>query len=292
MKKINNGKRLAFDLLLMAFLLMTIVPVFAAETNNIPSATQQKQAVTGIVTDNKGEVIPGVNVMEKGTTNGVITDVNGHYTITVTNENAVLAFSFIGYVTKEVPVKRQKTLNISLAEEILNLEEVVVVGYGVQKKRDLTGAVTQVKATSLEKERPATVQDILRANVAGLNIGLDNSAKGGGSMEIRGKRSIKASNEPLLVVDGIIYYGSLDEINPNDIAQIDVLKDASSAAVYGAKSAAGVVLITTKKGSAEKPHPIQCQRRHLHPGEEDGCLQPTGIPCMARRCAGKYLRRS
>ena len=95
MKKINNGKRLAFDLLLMAFLLMTIVPVFAAETNNIPSATQQKQAVTGIVTDNKGEVIPGVNVMEKGTTNGVITDVNGHYTITVTNENAVLAFSFI-----------------------------------------------------------------------------------------------------------------------------------------------------------------------------------------------------
>lgn len=104
MKKINNGKRLAFDLLLMAFLLMTIVPVFAAETNNIPSATQQKQAVTGIVTDNKGEVIPGVNVMEKGTTNGVITDVNGHYTITVTNENAVLAFSFIGYVTKEVPV--------------------------------------------------------------------------------------------------------------------------------------------------------------------------------------------
>lgn len=253
MKKINNGKRLAFDLLLMAFLLMTIVPVFAAETNNIPSATQQKQAVTGIVTDNKGEVIPGVNVMEKGTTNGVITDVNGHYTITVTNENAVLAFSFIGYVTKEVPVKRQKTLNISLAEEILNLEEVVVVGYGVQKKRDLTGAVTQVKATSLEKERPATVQDILRANVAGLNIGLDNSAKGGGSMEIRGKRSIKASNEPLLVVDGIIYYGSLDEINPNDIAQIDVLKDASSAAVYGAKSASGVVLITTKKGSAEKP---------------------------------------
>ena len=127
MKKINNGERLAFDLLLMAFLLMTIVPVFAAETNNIPSATQQKQAVTGIVTDNKGEVIPGVNVMEKGTTNGVITDVNGHYTITVTNENAVLAFSFIGYVTKEVPVKRQKTLNISLAEEILNLEEVVVV---------------------------------------------------------------------------------------------------------------------------------------------------------------------
>ena len=150
MKKNQQWRKTGIRSITYAFLLMTIVPVFAAATNNIPSATQQKQAVTGIVTDNKGEVIPGVNVMEKGTTNGVITDVNGHYTITVTNENAVLAFSFIGYVTKEVPVKRQKTLNISLAEEISNLEEVVVVGYGVQKKRDLTGAVTQVKATSLE----------------------------------------------------------------------------------------------------------------------------------------------
>lgn len=203
-----------------------------------------------------------------------------------------MAFSFIGYVTKEVPVKRQKTLNISLAEEILNLEEVVVVGYGVQKKRDLTGAVTQVKATSLEKERPATVQDILRANVAGLNIGLDNSAKGGGSMEIRGKRSIKASNEPLLVVDGIIYYGSLDEINPNDIAQIDVLKDASSAAVYGAKSAAGVVLITTKKDRLKNLPSNSMPASALHPGEEEWMFTTTGIPCMARRCAGKYLRRS
>ena len=253
MKKINNAKRLVLNLLVMAFLLTTIVPVFAEETKNNTSAIEQKQTVTGTVTDNNGDAIPGVNVMEKGTTNGVITDVNGQYTISVTNGNSVLAFSFIGYVTKEVSVKKQRTINVSLTEEVLNLEEVVVVGYGVQKKRDLTGAVTQVKATSLEKERPATVQDILRANVAGLNIGLDNSAKGGGSMEIRGKRSIKASNEPLLVVDGIIYYGSLDEINPNDIAQIDVLKDASSAAVYGAKSAAGVVLITTKKGAAEKP---------------------------------------
>lgn len=254
MKKIIKSGSSGFSLLVLAMLLIAVNPAFADNVSGEVSLTnQQKPVVTGIVVDNKGETIPGANIVEKGTTNGVITDMDGKYTITVTNERAVLTFSFIGYITKEVSVKGQNNLHVSLAEEVLNLEEVVVVGYGVQKKRDLTGAVTQVKATSLERERPATVQDILRANVSGLNIGLDNSAKGGGSMEIRGKRSIKAGNEPLLVVDGIIYYGSLDEINPNDIAQIDVLKDASSAAVYGAKSAAGVVLITTKRGISTKP---------------------------------------
>lgn len=254
MERIMNGKSLGLCLLVLAMLLLAVNPVLADTTSrDVNQINQQNLVVTGTVTDHKGEVIPGANIVEKGTTNGVITDVDGKYTITITSDKAILVCSFIGYITKDVQVKNQKIIDISLVEEVLNLEEVVVVGYGVQKKRDLTGAVTQVKATSLEKERPATVQDILRANVSGLNIGLDNSAKGGGSMEIRGKRSIKASNEPLLVVDGIIYYGSLDEINPNDIAQIDVLKDASSAAVYGAKSAAGVVLITTKKGVSGKP---------------------------------------
>ncbi|MDR2809713.1 MAG: SusC/RagA family TonB-linked outer membrane protein [Tannerellaceae bacterium] len=217
-----------------------------------PGVRQQKLIVTGTVTDING-VIPGANVMEKGTTNGVITNIDGEYLIQVTNENATLVVSFIGYLTLEIPVNGRKVIHVVLSEETLNLEEVVVVGYGIQKKRDLTGAVAQVKSASLEKEHPSTVQDILRANIPGLNIGFSNTAQGGGGMEIRGKRSIKASNEPLLVVDGIIYYGDLNELNPNDIEQIDVLKDASSAAVYGAKSAAGVILITTKKGVMDRP---------------------------------------
>ena len=254
MNKISKERILGMSWLLAALSVVAVAPVSAkTTTGSVYERNQQKLTVTGTIVDSQGEPLPGVNVVEKGTTNGVITDMNGTYTVSPSNEKAILVFSYIGYIPKEIQVKNQKNINVTLAEEVQNLDEVVVVGYGVQKKRDLTGAVTQVKATSLEKERPATVQDILRANVSGLNIGLDNSAKGGGSMEIRGKRSIKASNEPLLVVDGVIYYGSLDELNPNDIAQIDVLKDASSAAVYGAKSAAGVVLITTKKGSAEKP---------------------------------------
>ncbi len=269
MKK-SNHKGLKVNSLVLT-ILMAVVPFFAFSVNTggnkektsfmkkgetspmNPVNQQQTITVTGTIIDAYGETIPGANIIEKGTTNGVISDMNGHYSITVSSASAVLSFSFIGYTTQDVPVGNQRSINVTLKDEALDLEEVVVVGYGTQKKRDLTGAVAQVKASALEKESPSTIQDLLRANVPGLNIGLDNTAQGGGSMEIRGKRSIKASNEPLLVVDGIIYYGGLNEISPNDIEQIDVLKDASSAAVYGAKSAAGVILITTKKGTEGKP---------------------------------------
>lgn len=258
MKKSKYKRSHRVELLLLT-LIMLLIPSYAFSKRSginhesIPVNLQQGTTITGIVKDHFGESIPGVNIVEKGTTNGVITDMDGKYSITLSNPNSVLVFSFIGYTIQEVPVGNRNNIEVILQEESLNLEEVVVVGYGVQKKRDLTGAIAQVKAETLEKESPSTVQDILRANVPGLNIGLDNSAKGGGSLEIRGKKSIKASNEPLLVVDGIIYYGTLDEINPSDIEQIDILKDASSAAVYGAKSAAGVILITTKKGLEGKP---------------------------------------
>lgn len=271
MKKYNQQKILKRSRIILPAVLMLVIlfPAYATpvkEKNKqiaqefgnyavaaVPAGQQQGRTITGTVTDTYGETIPGVNIVEKGTTNGFISDMDGNYSIILTQSNATLVFSFIGYTTMEIAVGNQSIVNVVLKEESLDLDEVVVVGYGVQKKRDLTGAVAQVKAETLEKESPSTVQDLLRANVPGLNIGLDNTAKGGGSLEIRGKRSIKANNEPLLVVDGIIYYGSLDEINPNDIEQIDILKDASSAAVYGAKSAAGVILITTKKGLEGKP---------------------------------------
>ncbi len=146
------------------------------------------------------------------------------------------------------------TIDIALTEVVFSLNEVVVTGYGTAKKKDLTGAIAQVKASQFENENPRTVQDLLRGNAAGLDVGFDPSTKGkDGSLQIRGKGTLTASSSPLIVLDGVIYPGTLADINPNDIATIDILKDASSAAVFGARSANGVVLITTKKGKLGKP---------------------------------------
>lgn len=142
---------------------------------------------------------------------------------------------------------------IRLAEDSETLNEVVVIGYGSARKRDLTGAVMQVKSAQLENESPSSMQDLLRANVPGLSVGFSAGPKPGGSLLIRGKNSINAGTDPLIVLDGVIYPGDLADINPNDIEQIDVLKDASSAAIYGARSASGVIIITTKMGKSEKP---------------------------------------
>ncbi|MEX2591365.1 MAG: TonB-dependent receptor [Anditalea sp.] len=216
------------------------------------SLLAQNVQVSGQVTDDTGEPIPGATVLVKGTTTGMATDIDGRYTISVPGD-ATLAFSFIGYQTQEVEIGNQSVIDISLVSDFGSLEEVVVVGYGTQQKRDLTGAVSQIKATQLENENPNSVQDVLRGNIAGLNVGYSTSAKGGGNLQVRGRNSLNAGTSPLLVLDGAIYYGELSDINPNDIESIDVLKDASSAAVFGAKAATGVVIITTKKGVEGKP---------------------------------------
>lgn len=213
----------------------------------------QAQNVTGTVTDAEGAPIPGVNILVKGTNTGTTTDVNGRYAVNVEGENQILVFSFIGYSSQEIPVNNRNVIDLSLQPDTQVLEEVVVVGYGTLQKRDLTGAVSQVKVAQLENENPNAVQDVLRGNIAGLNVGFSTSAKGGGSLQVRGKQSLNANSSPLLVLDGAIYYGSLSDINPNDIESVDVLKDGSSAAVFGAKAAAGVILITTKKGKLGKP---------------------------------------
>ncbi len=197
--------------------------------------------------------IPGVTVLVKNTTNGTTTDGEGRFKINVSDNTAILVFSSVGYLSQEMVVGNKTTINISLGTDQKILNEVVVVGYGTQKKRDLTGAVSQINTTKLENENPNSVQDILRGNVAGLNVGMSPSAKGGGSLLVRGRNSLNAATSPLLVLDGAIYYGELSDINPNDIETIDVLKDASSAAVFGAKAASGVILITTKKGQEGKP---------------------------------------
>ena len=209
--------------------------------------------ITGVVKDQSGEPLIGVNVMEKGTTNGSITDVDGKYSVSVKGGKTILVFSYIGYISQEIPVGNQKTLNVTMKEDTEELEEVVVIGYGTAKKKDLTGAISRVKAEKMEVEAPRSVQDLLRASAAGLSISMSTDAAGTADLQVRGKNSLKAGSSPLLVLDGVIYDGSLQDINPMDIESIDVLKDASSVAVYGAKAANGVVAITTKKGKTGKP---------------------------------------
>ena len=220
---------------------------FSASAENSIQSQQAKKSVTGIVSDSSGEPILGVTVREQGTKNGVITNVDGRYTINVGND-AVLSFSSVGYKIAIQEVGVNNTLNITLADDIATLDELVVVGYGTVKKSDVTGALIQMSEKTI-RERP--VQNAIQAmqgKAAGVDI--QTNARPGeiSAVVIRGTRSINASNSPLYVVDGVILMGDMNDINPNDIASMEILKDASSTAIYGSRGANGVVLITTKSG--------------------------------------------
>lgn len=212
----------------------------------------QQKTITGRILDNKNEPVVGANIREKNTTNGTITDLEGRFTLKVSPEATITA-SYLGYVQQDLSIKDKTEVTIKLEESLKNMDEVVVIGYGSARKRDLTGSVSQIKSSDYQNESPSSMQDLLRANIAGLNVGFSAGPKPGGSLEIRGKNSINAVSSPLVVLDGVIYPGDLSDINPNDIEQIDVLKDASSAAIFGARSASGVIIITTKKGKSSKP---------------------------------------
>lgn len=209
--------------------------------------------ITGKVTDSKNTPLEGVSVTISGTTRGVTTNSAGVFSISNVPENARLIFSYTGFASKSVAVKGTAPMTVSLTEQVTGLSDVVVVGYGTSTKKDLTGAISQVKATQLENENPRSVQDMLRGNAPGLNVGFDPSTKGtSASLQVRGQGTLTANSDPLIVLDGVIYPGTMANINPNDIATIDILKDASSAAVFGARSANGVILISTKKGKVGK----------------------------------------
>src|SRR5690606_3792516 len=180
-------------------------------------------------------------------------DEKGFFSLTLPEQDATLVFSSTGYSTQEIQVDQRTSVDVTMSADIQDLDEVVVIGYGTAKRKDLTGAVASVQAEKLETQAPRSVQDLLRANAAGMIIGQGNTAKGDASLMIRGKGTLKAGSSPLHVVDGVIFDGALSDINPNDIQSIDILKDASASAVYGAKAANGVVLITTKKGQVGKP---------------------------------------
>ncbi|MET3981083.1 TonB-linked SusC/RagA family outer membrane protein [Mucilaginibacter sp. UYP25] len=223
-----------------------------AVIKNNPDATQAK--ITGTVTDERNLPLPGVSVSIKGTTIGITTDANGKYSLEA-NEGAVLVFTFIGYNPKEVTVSAATEYNVQLLPNSRDLSEVVVIGYGTRAVKDVTGAITSVKADKFENDNPTSVTDVLRGAVPGISVGLNTSAKGGGAgdLQIRGKASLSGNVSPLIVLDGVIFFGDLADINPNDIDRVDVLRDPSALAVYGAQSAGGVVAITTKKGKTGGP---------------------------------------
>ncbi len=242
MKRLKIWRKLIS--LFCIFLLLSVLP-----------ATAQNASIKGHVFDKStGDPLIGATIMQKGTQNAVVTDLDGNFILNAP-VNSVLEIHYIGYNVQEVKAIGSKTLRIAMEENVVALGEVVAIGYGTAKKKDLTGSIASIRLE--DSPRMAlpnmNVLDALKGQLPGFDIGTTTSAGGNPSVNIRGQNSIKASNNPLLVVDGVVFLGSYNELNPSDIASVDVLKDASSAAVYGSRAANGVILVTTKKGKSEKP---------------------------------------
>lgn len=226
--------------------------------------TQDNISVTGKVTDNNGDGVPGLTIIEKGTTNGSITDLDGNYNITVSSPESILVFSFIGMEPQEVTVGSKNTIDIVMEESTIALEEVVAIGYGTVKKGDLTGAVATISSEDLEKVPVTSLDQSLQGMASGVQVTQLSAQPGGAtSIRIRGGNSVVAGNEPLYVIDGIPVISSnnfswiggpeenaMSSLNPNDIESINILKDASATSIYGARGSNGVVLITTKRGKS------------------------------------------
>lgn len=246
MKKQNNTSWLALPrqagLLLMLVLLMSGQLLFA-----------QSRQVTGVVKDPAGETIIGASVLEKGTTNGTITDFDGNFSLNVSSDKAVLVISYVGYKTQEISIAGKNSLIVTLPEDTETLEEVVVVGYGAQKKESVVGAISQVSSKELLSSPAANVSQAIAGKISGVITTQTSGAPGSDDTQIniRGRATFAGDGSPLILVDGV--ERSFSQIAPDDIESISVLKDASATAVYGVRGANGVMLITTKRGKEQKP---------------------------------------
>ncbi|MEI7587373.1 TonB-dependent receptor [Runella sp.] len=231
-------------------LILVILPVF----NAFSSPTVADRMIRGMIKDAANNApLPGVNVILKGTQRGTTTDVNGKYELSIPDQDAQLVISFVGYLSQTIDVGSNSTLDITLRVDQKVLDEVVVVGYGTQSRRYVTGAVTKVDMKQTENLPNTNITQSLRGRVAGVQFTDSGRPGQGGSILIRGPRSLSGGNDPLIIVDGIMFNASINYLNPNDIESMEVLKDASAAAIYGSRAANGVILVTTKKGTTEKP---------------------------------------
>ena len=218
-------------------------------------AYAQSISVSGTVVDEIGEPIPGANVLQKGTTNGVLTDIDGNFSLKAPN-GATLVVSYIGYETKEV--KAAAKVNVVLQEDKKMLEDVVVIGYGTARRQDLTGSIASMGGENLREVASTDITEALQGRLAGVDLTSTNSQPGASmQIRIRGQRSLTASNDPLIVLDGIPFMGELNDIAPSSIKSMDILKDAASTAIYGARGANGVIMITTFKGVQEQPAQVK-----------------------------------
>lgn len=228
-------------------------------TLSFRSNAQAGLTISGIVKDESGSGLPGVNILEKGTTNGTTSDADGGYKIQV-SPGATLVYSFIGYKSQEILVGAQTTIDVAMQTDVALLSEVLVVGYGTEKKTDLTGAVTSIKTAELTKTASSDLTQMLQGRVAGVSVTSDGQPGASPAVRIRGLGTFGtagATTEPLYVVDGVPISGGIRDFNPNDIESMQVLKDASAGAIYGSRAANGVVIITTKRGNKEKPLQIE-----------------------------------
>jgi len=250
-----NVKRKFFFILA---LMICCLPSFKAIDNGISAQTSQQKAssVTGRVKDTKGEPVIGASVRIKGTTTGTITDVDGNFTLPNVHANATLVISYIGMTSQDIALNNRKSIDVTLQESAVGMNEVVVVGYGTQKRSDITGSVTSVSKDRLSNLPVANLFQSIQGVAAGVNVTQNSSIPGdASSVLVRGKNSVSLSNSPLLVVDGVAMSmdASVNDINPNDIESIEILKDASGVAIYGVQGSNGVILVTTKRGNSASP---------------------------------------
>ena len=264
MKKLYELLRTGRQLLaldLKSFLVVGLLCIVGLPSQDVLAKGYMYQGivVAGNVTDDQGVAMPGVNVIEKGTANGTVSDANGNYRLNVSSSKAILVFSFVGSETKEVTVGDQSEISVSLVASATALSEVVVVGYGTQKRSDVTGAISSLKSESFNQGVVTNPGQLLQGKVSGVNVTTASGEPGAAqNVIIRGVGSLRSGTQPLYVIDGFLIDNSsqgfdtnpLNFLNPNDIESIDVLKDASATAVYGSRASNGVVVITTKKGKS------------------------------------------
>lgn len=246
--------------------------------NDLPTKSLEYQLtesiVTGTVTDENGQGLPGVSVLIKGTQRGTTTDAVGKYKLALSDNNEVLVFSFVGYLSQEIRIGSQTTLDVSLKLDTKALEEVVVVGYGVQRKKDLTGAVSTISSEMFKERKETQVAQALQGAMSGVMVTRNgaNGAMGGATIRIRGVTTI-GNSDPLVIVDGVPV-SDVNQVNPNDIENLSVLKDAASASIYGSRAASGVILITTKRAKTDQAS--------IQYSYENGFDTPTQLPDYMR----------